>query len=123
MRFRKWIPLRGREKRRKRIRNKIAGTQALPRISVFRSLKNLYVQLIDDENGRTLFSMSTSHPQVREKVKNGGNVEAARILGDTFAKSAKEQGFSKVVFDRSGYQYHGRVKALAEAARKGGLEF
>ena len=123
MRFRNWIKLRGREKRHKRIRNKIAGTASKPRLSVFRSTNNLYAQFIDDTNGKTLLALSTMHPQVKSKVKSGGNVEAARILGDVMAGLAKEKGFKKVVFDRSGYLFHGRVKALAEAARKGGLEF
>ncbi|MFH1996632.1 MAG: 50S ribosomal protein L18 [Candidatus Omnitrophota bacterium] len=123
MRFKNWIRLEGRKRRHCRIRNKIAGTADHPRICVYRSLNNLYAQIIDDDKGATLFSLSTKDSVVRGKVKSGGNVEAAKVLGATFAQSAKEKGFSKVVFDRSGYLYHGRVKAFVESARKNGLEF
>ena len=105
-------------KRHLRIRKKISGTAAKPRLSVFRSLKNIYAQLIDDENGVTLVSASTI------KSENyGGNADAAKAVGAELAKLALEKGIKEVVFDRSGYEYHGRVAALAEGAREGGLEF
>lgn len=120
----KWIKISGRERRRKIIRKKISGTGQRPRLSVYRSLNNLYVQLVDDSTGRTLLSLSTTSPGLKEKVKkDGGNVKGADILGGALAEACKTSGVTNVVFDRSGYLYHGRVKALAEAARKGGLKF
>lgn len=93
-------------------------------MSVYRSINNLYVQLIDDASARTILSLSTSSPGVREGVAaNSGNVKGAAVLGASLADTCKKQGIVKIVFDRSGYRYHGRVKALAEAARKGGLQF
>jgi len=115
--------LKGIARRRKRIRKKIVGTKERPRLSIARSNQNLYTQLIDDLNGRTLLSLSTASPDVKKAVKYGGNVKAAKALGESLAKQAKEKGITKVVFDRSGRLYHGRIKALAEAARKGGLLF
>ena len=123
MRFRKWIKLKNRKKRHKRLRNKVCGTLDVPRVSVFRSLKNLYIQLIDDANGKTLYALSTRDPECRDKMRHGGGIEAASLLGEFVAKGAKEKGIEKVVFDRSGYQYHGRIKAFAESARKHGLKF
>ncbi|MFI3252037.1 MAG: 50S ribosomal protein L18 [bacterium] len=108
-------------KRHKRIRNKISGTAEKPRLNVFRSNKQIYVQLIDDVNGVTLCSASSSDKAL--KIKNGGNVEAAKLVGDAIAKAAIKANLKSVVFDRGGYLYHGRVKALAEAAREAGLEF
>lgn len=105
-------------KRHLRIRKKINGTAEMPRLSVFRSLKNIYAQLIDDENGVTIVSASSL-----KDSSYGGNVEAAREIGKKLAEAALEKGIKKVVFDRSGYIYHGRVAALAEGAREGGLEF
>jgi large subunit ribosomal protein L18 len=119
----KWIRLEGRDKRHKRIRKRISGTTTAPRLCVYRSLNNLYVQLVDDVKGHTLLSVSTNDPDFRAKVDKRGNVKAAETLGGVLAVKAKQKGISKVVFDRAGYQYHGRVKALAEAARKGGLAF
>jgi|SRR5580698_582494 len=102
-----------------RIREKIAGTEQRPRLNVYRSLNHIYVQLIDDAAGTTLASAST----LAAKAKTGGNVAAAKEVGKQIAERAKEKGISKVVFDRGGYLYHGRVKALAEAAREAGLDF
>src|SRR3989338_3056323 len=122
--MKKWLNLTRLEKRHKVIRKKVAGTAARPRLSVKRSLKNLYVQLINDEAGTTVLSLFTGSPSVKDKIgKDGGNVKGASLLGTALAESCKEKGLTKVVFDRSGYLYHGRVKALADAARKGGLEF
>jgi large subunit ribosomal protein L18 len=112
-----------RKKRHLRVRNKVIGTAERPRLNVFRSLKNIYAQLIDDEAGHTLVSASTLDPELKESVKNGGTVESAELVGELIAKRAREKGFQTVVFDRGGYVYHGRVKALAEGARKGGLQF
>ena len=120
----KWIKIEGREKRRKVIRKKISGTPERPRMSVYRSINHLYVQVIDDDAGKTLLSLSTGSPDLKEKLaKTAGTVQGAAALGTAVAESCKAKGIKKVVFDRSGYLYHGRVKAVAEAARKGGLEF
>ena len=105
--------------RHTRVRNKIAGTSEVPRLNVFRSNNNIFAQIIDDEKQTTLVS-STS---VELKINNGGNVEGAKLVGADIAKKAKKAKITKVVFDRGGYLYHGRVKALAEAARENGLEF
>lgn len=113
----------GRLRRHQRIRKKIKGTKQTPRLSVNRSLKNIFVQLIDDVEGKTLYSISTLDKSFREKCKDGGNIKAAETLGEILAKEAQEKGIRHIVFDRGGYLYHGRVKALAEAARKAGLEF
>ena len=107
--------------RHKRIRNTVSGTSDRPRLSVFRSNANISAQIIDDTKGVTLASASTLESGL--KIKNGGNVEAAKMIGAEIAKRAKDVNVKKVVFDRSGYLYHGRVKALAEAARENGLEF
>ncbi|GAB6178888.1 50S ribosomal protein L18 [Desulfotomaculum defluvii] len=112
-----------RAKRRLRVRNKILGTAARPRLNVFRSLNNIYAQLINDETGVTVVAASTLSPELKGKVKNGGNVEAAKAVGDLVGKLALEKGIKEVVFDRAGYLYHGRVKALAEGAREAGLDF
>lgn len=112
-----------RKKRHLRVRNKVVGTAERPRLNVFRSLKNIYAQLIDDEAGHTLVSASTLDPELKESIKNGGTVESAELVGELIAKRALDKGFQTVVFDRGGYVYHGRVKALAEGARKGGLQF
>ena len=107
-----------RKARHARIRNKVSGTSELPRLCVFRSLKNISVQIIDDEKGVTLVSASSLDKDLN--IKNGGNIEASKLVGALVAKKAK---IEKVVFDRGGYLYHGRVKALADAARENGLEF
>lgn len=111
-------------KRHQRIRKTLSGTAERPRVSVFRSLKHLYVQLIDDVAGNTLTSVSTKSKEfgITEKETNN-NIEAAKKLGALLSEKAKEKKISKVVFDRSGYRFHGRIKALADAARAGGLEF
>ena len=113
----------GRFRRRRHVRKKVFGTSDRPRVSVFRSLKHIYVQLVDDNKGRTLASASTMDPDVRTEAKGLGKAEQARVVGRVLATRALEKGVKKVVFDRSGYKYHGRVKALAEAAREGGLDF
>ena len=113
----------GREIRHLRIRRRVRGTASCPRLSVFRSLKHLYAQLVDDEAGRTLVFASTRSAEFRGRLQSGGNVAAAKLLGELLAENAKTAGIERVVFDRGGYQYHGRVKAFAEAARAGGLIF
>jgi large subunit ribosomal protein L18 len=110
-----------RRHRHVRIRKKLSGTTARPRLCVFRSLKHIYAQVIDDTRGTTLVSASTVDPALRETA--GKKVERARAVGLAIAERAKAAGITQVVFDRGGYLYHGRVKALAEAAREGGLEF
>ncbi len=115
--------LQGREKRHRRIRAKVNGSAERPRLNVFRSLKHIYAQLIDDENGQTLAAASTVEPGYREGGKTGGNIDAAKAVGALVAQRAQEKGISRVVFDRGGWQYHGRVKALADAAREAGLQF
>ena len=116
--------LEARLRRKKRIRKKISGTPERPRLVVFRSAKHMYAQLVDDLNQRTITGVSTLSPWVRERLDGvQGKVEKARIVGKAIAEKAKELGITKVVFDRAGYRYHGRVKALAEGAREGGLEF
>lgn len=113
-----------REKRKKRVRRKVLGTSERPRLSVFRSAKNIYAQIIDDTSFNTLVQVSTISKDVRDKVKGiSGNIEGASMIGKLIAQRAQEKGIKKVVFDRNGFLYHGRVKSLAEAAREGGLEF
>lgn len=112
-----------RAKRHLRVRKKVSGTPERPRLCVFRSLKHIYAQIIDDTSQHTLVSASTVEPEFRQLGKPGGNVEAAKFVGALVAKRALEKGITKVVFDRGGYRYHGRVKALADAAREGGLDF
>ena len=108
---------------RTRIRGRVSGTSDRPRLSVFRSLKHIYAQAVDDTLGRTLASASTVDPELRGKVSAGGNVDAAKAVGTAIAERLLASGCTQVVFDRSGYLYHGRVKALAEAARAKGLQF
>ena len=110
-----------RQKKHKSIRKKIAGTAQRPRLSVYRSLKNIFVQIIDDVTGNTLVSASTIEKNA--KIENGSNIEAAKKVGESIAKKALDKGITTVVFDRSGYIYTGRVKALADAAREAGLQF
>lgn len=116
----KW---RQRHKRHLRVRQKVYGTKDRPRLSVYRSLKNLYCQLIDDSEGRTLAAASTLSPDIRQTTSAGGNKKAAELVGQKIAGEAKKIGVSKVVFDRSCYKFHGRIKALADAARKAELQF
>jgi len=115
--------IKGRVKRHKALRKKLIGTNIRPRLCVFRSNKNLYVQLIDDLKGNTVLSYATSAKDFKTGSPYGGNVKAAGLLGEKFAQKAKEKGFSKIIFDRAGYLYHGRIKAFADAARKNGLVF
>jgi large subunit ribosomal protein L18 len=110
-------------KRHLRVRKKIEGTTLRPRLNIFRSSKHMYAQIIDDQKGVTLAAASTLDKELAEAVSNGGNVDSARQVGALIAKRAKELGVEKVVFDRGGYLYHGRVQALADAAREAGLEF
>ena len=110
-----------RRARHARVRKKISGTTEIPRLCVYRSLKNIYVQIIDDTTGKTLVSASTLDAEL--KANYGGNKEAAKAVGALIAKKALEANIKAVVFDRGGYVYHGRVKELAEGAREGGLEF
>ena len=112
-----------RQRIKKGIRRKISGTAELPRISVFRSNKAIYAQLIDDAQGVTLAAASTNDKALRGDISNGGNTEAAAKVGAAIAAKAKDAGVEQVVFDRGPYLYHGRLKALAEAAREGGLQF
>jgi len=105
-----------------RIRAKMSGSAERPRLNVYRSLNHIYTQLIDDANGVTIASASTMSPKGTER-KAGGNIEAAAMVGKLIAERAIEKGVKKVVFDRGGYLYHGRIKALADAAREAGLEF
>ncbi len=111
------------QRRKWSIRSRIFGSPERPRLSVFRSDKHIYAQLIDDYAGKTLAAASSALADVRGDLKNGGNVAAAQRVGKAIAERAKQIGVSKVAFDRGGRQYHGRVKALAEAAREGGLSF
>jgi len=122
--MKKWIEIDGRNRRHKIIRKKISGTGLKPRLSVYRSLGNLYAQLVDDTCGRTMLSLATNSKDLKDKVKkDGGNVKGANLLGVALAELCKKNGIARIVFDRSGYAYHGRVKSLAEALRKGGLQF
>ena len=111
------------ERRKWSIRNTLSGTADRPRLSVFRSDKHIYAQLIDDIAGRTLASASSTETTVRGELPNGGNVKAAQVVGRTIAERCKAAGVTKVAFDRGGRKYHGRVKALADAAREAGLKF
>ncbi len=111
-------------RRHARLRKKISGTTERPRLSVFRSLHHIYAQVIDDSKGHTLLTVSTLDPDLRKDLAGkGGNINAAKIVGTIVAKKALEKGIKQVVFDRGGQIYHGRVEALAAAAREGGLEF
>ncbi|MEC0184498.1 50S ribosomal protein L18 [Paenibacillus sp. NRS-1782] len=112
-----------RVRRHLRVRKKIEGTAVRPRLNVFRSSKHIYAQLIDDVAGVTLVSASTMDKELSSEIKSGGSVEAARKVGELVAKRAKEKGHANIVFDRGGYLYHGRIQALADAAREAGLEF
>jgi large subunit ribosomal protein L18 len=109
-----------------RIRKRVQGNEARPRLTVFRSVAHIYVQVVDDMTGRTIASASTVDPKVKaalDKQAKGGNVAGAKAIGKTIAERLLEQGVKRVVFDRNGFLYHGRVKAVAEAAREAGLEF
>ncbi|MDQ7850180.1 MAG: 50S ribosomal protein L18 [Armatimonadota bacterium] len=112
-----------RKRRHLRVRQRVSGTVTRPRLVVFRSLGHIYAQVVDDGQGHTLAAASTLDPELREQVKGKRKVEASRVVGELIARRARERGITRVVFDRAGYAYHGRVKALAEGARAGGLEF
>jgi len=116
----KGIPARIR--RHRRVRKRVRGTASRPRLAVFRSLRHIYAQLVDDDAARTLAAASSTDAELRGKV-DGGNVAGAAAVGEALARRALAQGIGQVVFDRGGYKYHGRVRALAEAARKAGLKF
>jgi len=112
-----------RMRRKRHVRKRVSGTPDRPRLTVSRSHKNIYAQIVDDIGGKTLVAASTRETALREKLPSGGNKAAAEAVGEALAVKATEAGIKKVVFDRNGYPFHGRVKELAEAARKGGLEF
>lgn len=113
----------GRSRRRMHVRKKVFGTPERPRLNVFRSLRHIYAQVIDDTVGHTLVSASTLDPEVREQIAGLKRTEQARVVGRVLAARALARGVTQVAFDRAGYKYHGRVKALADAAREGGLDF
>jgi large subunit ribosomal protein L18 len=112
----------GRTKRHTRVRKKVRGTKERPRLAVFRSLRHIYAQLVDDDEGNILCVASSLDPDIRKKT-DGGNVEGAKTVGEAISRKALAQNIKIVVFDRGGYKYHGRVKALAEGARESGLDF
>jgi large subunit ribosomal protein L18 len=115
--------IQARLKRKKRIRKKIAGTASRPRLCVFKSLKNMYAQIVDDACGKVITGVSTLTAEVKGDIKYGGNLGSARKVGEAIAKKATGLGIKEIIFDRNGFKYHGRVKALAEGAREGGLIF
>jgi large subunit ribosomal protein L18 len=112
-----------RQRIHRRIRRRVAGREQVPRLNVYRSLGHIYAQVIDDSHRQTLTSASSMDKEVRKTLKSGGNVAAAKTVGKILAERAKQAGITRVVFDRGGYAYHGRVKALADAAREAGLQF
>lgn len=112
-----------RERRHKRLRKKIFGTAEKPRFSVYKSLKHIYVQIIDDVKGHTILSFSTMHKDIKDKITGKKKTEQAFIVGEIIGKLAIEKGIKEVVFDRGGFKYHGRIKAIADGARKSGLNF
>jgi large subunit ribosomal protein L18 len=119
---------RARRRRQERVRKKVQGSPTRPRLSVFKSAKHIYGQLIDDVHGHTLVAASSLSPSFRERVQSvekasGGNVNGAKIVGELIAEQARAKGISQIVFDRNGFLYHGRVKAIAEGAREAGLQF
>ena len=111
------------QKRHQRVRTKIQGTSDCPRLAVYRSLKHIYAQIIDDTKGATLVASSTKSKELASKLPHGGNIEAVKLVGEDIAKKAIEKGIKDVVFDRGGFLFHGRVQALADAAREAGLNF
>ncbi len=112
-----------RQRRHRRVRAKLSGTPERPRLTVFRSLDHIYAQVIDDAHGNTIVAASTLEPEVRTKLDGTNKTREAQMVGQLVAQRARERGVGKVVFDRGGYLYHGRIKALADAAREAGLEF
>ncbi len=123
MKYPKKIKMTPRQKRAGRVRKKVFGTMERPRLSVFRSLSNIYVQLIDDVKGITLLGFSSIETEIKKMEIKGTKIDVSKTVGKLLAEKAKKKGIKKVVFDRSQYHYHGRVKAVAEGAREGGLEF
>jgi large subunit ribosomal protein L18 len=112
-----------RRRRHNRVRRDLSGTAVRPRLSVFRSLRHIYAQIIDDEIGHTLVSASTSDSEMREQIEGLNKTDQAQLVGKVLAERALAKGVNQVVFDRSGYKYHGRIKALAEGSREAGLKF
>ena len=112
-----------RQRRQHRVRNRMSGTLERPRLAVFRSSKHIYAQMVNDQTGTTLVSASTLDPEVKAQLKYGGNKAAATFVGRVVAERAKKAGIDKICFDRRSYKYHGRVQALADAAREAGLQF
>ena len=110
-------------RRQRRVRNRLTGTPERPRLAVFRSSKHIYAQMVNDQSGTTLVSASSLDPEVKAQLKYGGNKAAATLVGRVVAERAKKAGIDKICFDRRSYKYHGRVAALAEAAREAGLQF
>ena len=110
-------------RRQRHVRNRLSGTTQRPRLAVFRSSKHIYAQMINDETGTTLVAASTMEPDIKAQVKYGGNKAAAKVVGRVVAERAKQAGIDKICFDRRSYKYHGRVAALAQAAREAGLKF
>lgn len=121
--FKKVDRNKNRKKRQERVRQKVFGTAEKPRLNVYRSLNNIYAQLIDDNKGYTLVAASSLDKEIKDKVENKGNKEAARLVGELIGKRALDEGIEEVVFDRAGYVYHGRIKELADGARESGLKF
>ncbi len=117
------LKLKRRLRRKRGIRKRLHGTGERPRLTVFRSLKHIYAQIIDDDRGVTLCEASTRNKDLREGFVSGGNIDAAKLVGAALADRAKTKNIEAVCFDRNGYRFHGRIKALAEAAREGGLKF
>jgi len=112
-----------RQRRHQRARRRLNGLASRPRLSVFRSLKQIYAQLVDDESGHTLVSASTLDPEIRTRTAGKKKTEAAALVGEVLAQRARAKGITSIIFDRGGYLYHGRVRALADAARAAGLQF
>ncbi len=112
-----------REKRKARIRRKVSGTSDRPRLTVYKSLKHMYAQLVDDTSGKTLVSVGTTSKNLKDEVKDDDKTAAAKKVGAALAKAAKDKGIEAVVFDRNGFDYHGRIQAVAAAAREAGLKF
>ena len=113
----------GRTRRRARVRDRVRGTDERPRLSIFRSDRHIYAQVITDASGKTLLAVSTLSPDLRTQLKKTGDVGAAKQVGLLLARRCQEKGIKRIVFDRNGFLYHGRVRAVAEGAREGGLEF
>jgi large subunit ribosomal protein L18 len=115
--------LTARAKRKARIRKKLSGTTERPRLTVYKSLKHMYAQIVDDTTGRTLVAVSTGSKALKDDVKEDDKTAAAKKVGAAIARAAREKGVTRVVFDRNGFDYHGRIAAVAQAAREAGLEF